>query len=1004
MHTRYRLSFVLSLFAALFLLVHGLVLAPPVQAQKTVEGVVTDAEDGKVIPGANVRVKNTTVGTTTDPTGEYEIEMPADRDVLVFSFVGYQEREVQVPDDETLVNVALPRDVVGMDEVVVTGLGSEVKRENLANAVTSVDAADLEGTTDVESIDGALNGKVPGAQINSYSGAPGGGMNVRLRGVSTINGNAQPLYIVDGIIVSNAAIPTNVNAVTQAATGGNRSNQDNPVNRIADLNPKDVQSIEILKGPSAAAIYGARASNGVVLIETKMGEAGETRVDFSQTLGITTIQKKLGMRDFTAETAEAAFGERGRQEFLEAQNERGFIDYEEELFGQEGILSTTSISASGGSQDTRFYLSGTWQDDEGIIERTGFERRSARLNVDHTFNERSSITGTVNYVNSETRRGLTGNDNSGTTFGISLTATPNFIDIREREDGTFPEHPFNASNPLQTRDLFTNEEKLNRVMSGVNFNYDLLNSDSQRLRFVGEGGVDFFQFENVGLFPRRLQFEPNDDQPGTSILGETNSLFTNFRTLLVHEYAFDDPTLDLTTQAGFTASDSDVNSTNFVARDLIPGEQNLDQAASLSSTQQRTFQNDRSFFFQEEANYDDKVILTAGVRGDRSSLNGDIDKFFLFPKSSLAVRLANFDFWAYDAVDQFKLRFAFGETGNTTNFGTKFTSFEAPNIGGQAGTLVDRQRGDDSIEPERQSEIETGFDLALFDRRANLTFTVYRKAITNQLLRREVPSSTGFQLETINAGKLVNRGLETSLTLLPVSNNTVEWESTINFWTNNAEVRELPVPAFRAVGGGFGATLGEVRIQEGRSPTQIVGIDDRDGDGSSDGVFQLGDTSPEFQMSFSNEISLFDGLSASFLAHWKKGGDNLNLSELLFDLNQTSPDFDEDDDGDGTPNGAERLNALGVTAENFVQDASYFRLREVGLFYEFPDQLLRNAFDGAVRRVRVGLSAKNVLTITPYKSYDPEVNNFGATPVSNGVEVAPFPSSKKFFFHLNVGL
>jgi hypothetical protein len=143
MHTRYRLSFVLSLFAALFLLVHGLVLAPPVQAQKTVEGVVTDAEDGKVIPGANVRVKNTTVGTTTDPTGEYEIEMPADRDVLVFSFVGYQEREVQVPDDETLVNVALPRDVVGMDEVVVTGLGSEVKRENLANAVTSVDAADL---------------------------------------------------------------------------------------------------------------------------------------------------------------------------------------------------------------------------------------------------------------------------------------------------------------------------------------------------------------------------------------------------------------------------------------------------------------------------------------------------------------------------------------------------------------------------------------------------------------------------------------------------------------------------------------------------------------------------------------------------------------------------------------------------------------------------------------------------------------------------------------------
>ncbi|PSQ87557.1 MAG: hypothetical protein BRD42_01615 [Bacteroidetes bacterium QS_3_64_15] len=323
---------------------------------------------------------------------------------------------------------------------------------------------------------------------------------------------------------------------------------------------------------------------------------------------------------------------------------------------------------------------------------------------------------------------------------------------------------------------------------------------------------------------------------------------------------------------------------------------------------------------------------------------------------------------------------------------------------GQAGTLVGTQRGEENIEPERQSELETGFDLGLFDRRARLSFTVYQKTITNQLLRREVPSSTGYQLETINAGELVNRGLETSLTLLPVSNDAVEWQSTINFWTNNSGVKELPVPSFRAVGGGFGATLGEVRIQEGRSPTQIVGIDDRDGDGTPDGVFQLGDTSPEFQMSFSNEVTLFDGLSASVLAHWKKGGDNLNLSELLFDLNRTSPDFDEDDNGDGTPDGIERLNKVGVSAEQFVQDASYFRLREVGLFYEFPEGLLTSVFDGTVRRVRMGVSANNVLTITPYKSYDPEVNNFGATPVSNGVEVTPFPSSKKFFFHLNVGL
>ncbi len=1000
MYNRYCLGICL----ATILLVTWGVFPGAVQAQMTVEGVVTDASNGEPIPGANVQVRNTTLGTTTDLQGRYELDVPEGRRTLLFSFVGYQQREVQLEPGQTVLNVELGRDVMGMDEVVVTGLASSVKRQNLANAVTSVDAADLAGTTEVTTLDGALNGKVPGAQINSYSGAPGGGMNVRLRGVSTINGNAQPLYIVDGIIVSNVAVPTNVNAVTQAASGGNRSNQDNPVNRIADINPKDIKSIEILKGPSAAAIYGARASNGVVIISTKRGEAGDTRVDFSQSLGFTTIRNKLGMRDFTAETAEAAFGERGLQEFQEAQGGRGFIDYEEELFGQEGLLSTTNISVSGGSQNTRFYVSGSWQDDEGIIESTGYERRSARVNVDHTFNERASLTGTVNYVNSETRRGLTGNDNSGTTFGVSLTATPNFVDILQRDDGTYPDHPFNTSNPLQTRDLFTNEEKVNRVIAGTRLDYDFISTDRQRLGFVGEGGVDFFQFENVGLFPRRLQFEPNDQQPGTSILGETNSLFTNLRALLVHEYSFTDMGLDLTTQTGFTLSDADQNFTNFVARDLIPGQQNLNQAASLTSIQERTFQNDRSFFFQEEANYDDKLIGTVGVRGDRSSLNGDTDRFFLFPKASLAVNLTNFDFWGYDTINQLKLRVAFGQTGNTTNFGTKFTSFEAGTIDGQVGTLIDTQRGSDDVEPERQSEIETGFDLGLFDQRANLSFTVYRKEITDQLLRREVPSSTGFQLETINAGTLVNRGLETSLTLLPISNRTVEWQSVINFWTNDAEVEDLPVPPFRAVGGGFGATLGEIRIEEGKSPTQIVGIDDTDGDGTSDGVFQLGDTAPDFQMSFSNDITLFDGLSLSVLAHWKKGGDNLNLSELLFDLNQTSPDFDDDDDGDGTPNGVERLNLLGVSATPFVQDASYFRIREIGLYYEFPDRLLEGFFQNSVRRIRVGVSANDLWTVTPYDSYDPEVNNFGATPVSNGVEVTPFPSSQQFYFHLNVGL
>ncbi|NBB86655.1 MAG: SusC/RagA family TonB-linked outer membrane protein, partial [Bacteroidetes bacterium] len=973
-------------------------VAAPAHAQQTVSGVVTDASDGTTIPGVTVAVRGTQVGTLTDTEGRFEITLPADRRTLVFSFVGYATQQVTVEEGQTQLEVALEQDVVGLDEVVVTGLASTVARENLANSIETIDAEALTGNTGAQSLDAALSGKVTGAQISSYTGAPGGGMSVKLRGVSTINGNSQPLYIVDGVVVNNSAIPSNVNAVTAAAAGGSRSNQDNPVNRIADLNPQDVQSIEVLKGPSAAAIYGGRAANGVVLITTKRGAGGDTQVNFSQTVGTTQIRKALGTRQFTADTAEEAFGAEGRAQFLEAQ-ERGFIDYEDELFGETGLLSTTSLSIAGGDDNTRFFISGLLQDDEGIVARTGYEKRSARINLDHSFSDKLTLSGSANYVNARTRRGLTGNDNSGTTFGVALTATPNFIDLRPDESGTYPDHPFNSSNPLQTRDLFTNQEFVNRTITSARIEYTPLTTTQQTLRIVGEAGADFFSLESEALFPEFLQFERTSPEPGTSILGETTSLNTNARLIGVHTLSLPDRDVSFTTQAGLTGVRTDQVSSNFVARGLIPGQQNLDQSTSLNANQTREKQNDRSFFVQEEVDYAGRLIATVGLRGDRSSLNGDVETFNLYPKASLAVNLHAFPFWSLDQVNQLKLRAAFGQTGNIAGFGTKFTSFDATSVGGVVGTLIGLRRGFADVEPERQSEIEGGIDLGLWDNRANLALTLYRKEITDQLLRREVPSSTGFRQETFNGGTLVNRGIEATLTLIPVETDRFRWQSTTNFWANDAEVTELPVPAFRALGGGFGATLGEIRVEEGKSPTQIVGIDDRDGDGVSDGVFQLGDVAPDFQMTFSNEL-VYNNWRLSVLAHWKKGGDNLNLSELLFDLGQTSPDFDDDENGNGVPDGVDRVNNLGVSAAQFVQDASYFRIREVALFYDLPAAFLESFSSSLLTTARVGVSARNWLTITPYKSYDPEVNNFGTQPVSDGVEVTPFPQTKELFFHL----
>ncbi|MCH8030698.1 MAG: SusC/RagA family TonB-linked outer membrane protein [Bacteroidetes bacterium] len=869
-------------------------------------------------------------------------------------------------------------------------------RSNLANSVETITARELADISTNQTLDGALNGKITGAVVTSYTGAPGGGLSIRLRGITTINGSAQPLFILDGVIISNAAIQSGVNAVTAAAAAGSPAQQDQPVNRLADLTPDDIETIEILKGPSAAAIYGARASNGVVIITTKRGRAG-TGVEFNvaQSLGFATISNRLGVRQFTAATAEEQFGETGLALFNQAGGR--VIDYEDELYGHVGRLSTTRISAAGGNESTTFYVSGVIKDDQGIVERTGYQKQSGRVNISHRFSNRASVDVSTNYIHSIARRGLTGNDNTGTTFGVSLAATPGFVDLRPDANGVYPDHPFNPSNPLQVRDLADIDETTNRFIGSTRFTYNLLQRDNQTLQVIGEGGLDYFGLDQSSVFPRGLQFYQGQDLPGQTIQGRTTNLNTNLRGLFVHSLNLPNSNLFFSTQGGFTYFSQDLDRNTTVASGLLSGQTNVDQAASLQTDQFQLFQDDRALFAQEEINWASRIIGTVGVRAERSSLNGDVDKYYTYPKASVAINLTNFDFWNVSAVDLLKFRLAFGQTGNTASFGSRYTTFGSTTIDGNLGITINPSRGLADVKPERASEIEGGVDIDLFDGRASLELTVYRKVVDDLVLTRQLPPSSGFATETINAGQLTNKGIEIGLNLVPVQSDNFQWVSRTSFWANDATISELNVPSFTALGGGFGSTLGVIRIEEGMSPTQIVGIDDRDGDGAADGIdYVLGDVAPDFQMSFFNDFTFWDNLSLTVFGHWKAGGDVINLSELLLDLFGTSADYDA--------NAADRLALLGVSATPFVQDASYFKLREVGLYYRVPARFLGSAIGSRVRNLRVGVSATNLLTITPYKSYDPEVHNFGDTPVASGVEVLPFPSSRSVLFHLSFGL
>ncbi|CAM3766442.1 SusC/RagA family TonB-linked outer membrane protein [Pontibacter korlensis] len=964
--------------------------------QATVRGTVTDFGSGRALPGVSVVVPGTTVGTNTDADGNFSITLPTATGRLTFSFLGYTSQTVDVTPAVTELQVQLKESVTNLNEVVVTGLATTVKRANAANAVATINTREITGITTPQTMDAAISGKLVGANVVSNSGAPGGGIAMKLRGITSIFGNAQPLYVVDGVIVDNSSISSGLNAVTAASGGGNTSNQDNASNRIADLNPDDIETIEVLKGASAAAIYGSLASAGVVIIATKRGAAGKTIVDLSQDIGIARAANLLGMRNFTEERVEATYGASAVPLFVAARNAGRLIDYEEELYGNTGMLYNTRLNVSGGSENTRFFVGGLIQDEEGIIKRTGYEKKSVRFNLDHIISKTFDFSLSTNYINSSASRGLTNNDNAGVSFGVALSATPSFVDLFPDESGLYPDNPFAASNFLQTRDLITNEENTDRFLGGLTLNTNLHSGTSTNTRLVIRAGLDFYNLRTIAIFPRLLQFQSQGrGTGGASIRGNNYNLNTNYAAFVVNNLSVADDNLTFTTTVGATRENFNQDQVLNVATQLIGTQTNLDQAGALEVEQTRQIVRNKGLFFQEEVNFRDRIIATAGLRLDKSSNNADVNEFQYFPKFSLALNLANFDFWTAESISLLKLRAAYGEAGGFPPFGAKYTSFAPSNIGGNPGSVVPIQRGNENIKQERQKEFETGIDVGVLNDRILLEATYYVKTVSDLILVQNVPGSSGFSTQVVNAGELRNRGVELALSTTPIETPNLKWDSRTSYWKNVSEITELNVPAFPL--GAFGNTLGTFFIEEGKSATQITGIR------GDEGVVQLGDATPDFQMNFHNFFTIRQNLTFSFLLHWKQGGDNINLTQLLTDLGGTSFDYDDDDDGDGVSNAQERIGALGSSAEPFVQDASYLRLREIGLYYSLPTAFLQSAFGGLVRQVRVGASANNLFTITDYDSYDPEVSNFGGNGLSTGVDVTPFPSSRRYFFHFSIG-
>ncbi|MFQ6606364.1 MAG: SusC/RagA family TonB-linked outer membrane protein [Fidelibacterota bacterium] len=1001
----------------------------------SISGKVTDSETGEPLVGTQVFVKGTFVGTTTNMEGVYHLQIPNAGVEIMVAFIGYKTKEITVKPGEEIINIQLEPDVLKQEEVVVTGLASTVKRRNLANAVATVSGEELIPTP-TETIDDALSGKFAGINIRRNTHAPGGGMNVNLRGISTIEGETQPLYVVDGVIVNNSANQSGIDVVTKATGAGSARPQGQPTNRIGDINPNDIESIEVLKGASAAALYGAKASNGVIIIRTKRGRGGKTQFNFSHKVGKRTLVGKMGHRVFeTYAEAKQQYGADIAALGLSDPNDTTTwigrdIDYEEELYaGGDGNLLETTVSANGGNQTTQFYISGEHMEEAGTIVNTGFERWSGRMNISHRLSSKAKVALTTNLLRTSSDRGVTGNDNTNITYGFSIGFTPSFLDIRADAEGNYPDHPLNPSNPLHTASVFQNNELTNRAIGSVQFNYQFFETRKMSLSWITSTGADFYAQDNKVYSPSELQYEKTSDNPGQSVHTTTHSLNTNLYTNLVHRLILPG-NIHLTSTGGLQYETQDWDQVFVHAVGMVVGQTNVDQASSASVYQTRRKQQDRGYFFQEEVNINDVINATAGMRGDRSSTLGDTKKYYTYPKFSVSYRTGTFA----GIFDDIKARLAWGQTGNLPRPTAKFTSLTPVNISGNAGLIPADVAGNKDINPERTTEIEYGVDFSVLNGLASVEFTLYTQSIEDLLLQVDQASSSGATSKWMNAAEMETKGTELSVLFNPIRTRHLNWMSRVNYYKTRSEITRLDVDPYNM--GGFATFLGTYRIEEGWSPTSIVGSEqDSIGISISDEgdttvlyrYVKLGDETPDFQVSFNNNFSI-GPFTLQFLIDWKKGGDVINLANLIYDLGGTTKDWDlglvdsagvlvPSHEGGNVPSGAldlngdslyegngpERLTVLGVKTDPYIEDGSYVKLREVSLFYTFSKKQIERWFQGSISSLRIGISGRNLITWTDYTGIDPEVSQFGNVAIGGSVDTNPFPSSRSMYLSIDLG-
>ncbi len=965
-----------------------------VAQERQVTGTVTQANSAEPIYGATVLEGGNLIGRSDDH-GNFRINLPEGPQQITVRAIGYLPRVVTVAPDASTVSVALAPDVLKLETQVVTGVATGITRREAATSTEVVSSQELVRAPAM-TVDESLQGKVAGADIQTNSGAPGGGAQIQIRGISTAVGASDPLFVVDGIIYSNETVPTGLYQATGSGLNhpANGPLQDDAVNRLADLSPNDIESVEVLKSAAASSIYGSKAANGVVVITTKKGRAGKPRWEITQRVGISHLLRGPEERAWTIPQADSVYGSAVVAPFI-VNGRLPVYDHLREIAGLTPVSPETDIGVSGGSDLTRYFLSGAITQDNGIMPSTGAERESLRANINQHIGKgfEGQFTGAFNH--SVENRGFINNDNFGASVPYAIAYIPSFIPITPDATGVYPQPAitYEGANPLQTMAISQNQNTVNRFTGGGRLTYDAWSAEHNTLQLIGAGGVDYFNDQSNVVVPRAAYFEASKSEPGVSVLGLGQNQYYNWNLNAIHTLTPENEPFKATSSAGVSFEDREFNTANTAAFGLVGDQRLIDAGATVQNAANYSHERTLALYGDEQfLTFRERLLIDLGIRGERSSNNGNTSAYELYPKAAASYQIPGL----LGHGSAFKLRAAYGETGNQPLFGQKYTVLSTSNvIGGNGGAELGQvaYAADPNIKPERTREVEGGFDATGWDGRGDLELTLYHRRTTGLILPRTPAPSSGYYAEYENGGTFMNEGIEIGGTVIPIQTTrfTYTFQTTFNSLRNS--VVSLPFPSFRPATAGFGLAFGEFLVQPGRPVSQIIG-QIPNGSGGFDVVY-LGQVNPQFRWSFTNTFTYGHWLLSGLL-DWQLGGIAENQTYSLYACNDLASNS-------GTPVGQAAFAACNSTgdARPFVESTTFLKLRELKLGYNLPIRYARWLFGAS--SLQLSASGRNLILITKYYGYDPEVSNFGQEAITRGVDLAPYPPARSFYFTVTAG-